>query len=302
MDPMHPHVTAALAAGKGVVARRRHPELATALDHCLRSGELVPVLAGVYAAPADAATVLIRARAACLADPDAVVTGPAAALLGGWDHVAVTGPITVASHSLRRSPPGFAFQRRTVPKGLTRTADGVRITTFPLTALDLAVERGEAQLDEALRRGVEPAAVKRAFDLSRGRRAFWPLRRPVQALRDRPWSPLERAAHELLRDAGVGGWQANRALYDVRGETLIGYGDLVFAALGLVLELDGAGHHSSGEARVRDANRDLALARAGWEVIRFGSALVTDAPEQFVAIVKDLVRTRERRARRQPAS
>lgn len=295
MEPVHPHLEAALTAGQGVLARRRHPSLTGAIDRALRRAELVPVLAGVYAGRDDAHTVEIKARAVCLADPDAVVTGRAAAILGGWDHVAEPDAVQVASLRLRRPRSGFAFERRRIPRALTRTVGGARITTFPLTALDLAVELGEGQLDEALRRGVEPAAVKRALDLSEGRRAFWALRRPVHQLRDRPWSPLERAAHELLREAGIDGWQANRGLYDSRGETLLGYGDLVFAALRLVIELDGAAQHGGAEARARDSNRDLALARAGWEVIRFGGLLVGEAPLEFVAVVRDIVRSREQR-------
>lgn len=292
---MDPHLVTALASGHGALARRDHPGLRGPIDTALRRGRLVALFPGVYARASEARRLAVRARAACLADPDAVVTGAAAAILAGRDNLPYPERIAVASHSLRRARPGFTFERRRIDASLVRTVDGVRLTTRALTALDLAVERGDAELDDALRRGAEPAELKRALALSAGRRGFGSLRKPVEDLRDRPWSIREREAHCLLRDAGIEGWVANRAVYDLRGETLLGYGDLLFDGVGLVIELDGASYHPDPAA---DAARDLRFARAGWEVVRLGEGLVRKEPAEFVAVVRDLLRTRERRRRR----
>lgn len=289
---MHPQLTEALAVGNGLITRRALPHLHRAIDAALRRGDLTAVLPGIYARPPDAATVETRARAACLADPDAVVTGRAAAILGGWTHVRTPDEVNVASHRLRTQHPGFRFERRTIDPELTRRVDGVRITTRPLTTLDLALELGDHHLDDGLRRGVEPAKLRRALNLSAGRRGFGRLRPLVDAVRDRPWSKLERQAHELLRAADIDGWLANRAIYAGRDDR-IGYGDLVFAEIRLVIELDGLTDHSSPGDKVRDARRDLKLARIGWEVIRMPGAWVTSTPEEFVAIVRDIITTRQ---------
>ena len=295
MDAVHPALETALTAGNGVLARREHPALAHAIDGALRQGRLARVLPGVYARTADAGSLQTRARAACRADPHAVVTGRAAAVLGGWDDLAAPDEVDVASMALRGPRPGFRFERRRIDPQLVRRLDGLRITTRALTALDLALELGETHLDDALRRGVEPGALRRALALSGGRRGWARLRRAVHAIRDRPWSPLECAAHEVLRRHRVDGWVANRAIYDVRGETLLGYGDLVLAAYRLVIELDGRAYHGEPHDVARDAARDLALARAGWEVVRIPGRLVTSDPDEFVRVVRDLLRTRQGR-------
>ena len=65
--------------------------------------------------------------------------------------------------------------------------------------------------------------------------------------------------------------------------------------MGLVVEIDGA-QHTTAEARRQDAARDLAMARAGWEVVRIPATLVMRTPGEFVAIVRDLLATRAGRA------
>lgn len=297
---MHPRLDAALTAAGGVVARRDHPTLPGVIDGAVRRGELLRVLPGVYCRPSDSRDLTIRARAACAADRAAVVTGPGAARLAGRDDVAEPEVLVVASRVLRGPVPGYRFERRRIDPTLTRTKDGIRFTGTALTALDLAAELGHAHLFDALRRGVDPADLRRGIDLSPNRRGYAALRRVVAELRDGPWSPLECAAHELLRDAGIDGWEANRTVYDDRGEERLGFGDLVFGAHGLVVELDGASFHGAGEARAHDGSRDLAFERAGWEVIRFGGSLVTDDPQRFVAALRDILRTREWRRSARP--
>lgn len=290
MSAMHPDLDAALSAGRGVMARRNHPRLKGIIDGAVRRGELTRLLPGIYARTAEARSLEIRARAARLAEPNAIVTGAAAAVLGGWAHVPPPRDITIATEGLRTTQPGYRFERRRVDPTLTRRMDGYVITARPLTALDLAVEQGDAALADALRLGVPLLDLNRALILSPGRRGFARLRTTLAMMRDRPWSPLELEAHKLLRQAHVTGWEGNRAIYDARGEELLAYGDLVFGALGLDIELDGRHVHAS--ARSRDLARDLRLARHGWQVVRVASDLVFSSPAEFVAAVRDIVRLR----------
>lgn len=300
MDSMHPHLDEALELGHGVLDRRRHPTLRHQIDRAVRLRELVRVLPNVYARAGDAASLETRARAACLADPDAVVTGLAAGVIGGWKELVRPEVVDVASPRVHTEWAGVRLERRRVPRDLTRVVDGVRITTFPLTAVDLALREGPARLDDALRRGIEMVKIRAAFERTRGRRGYGALGRELDAMRDEPWSRLECAAHEVLREAGIAGWRANRALLAGPGDR-IGYGDLVFEDLRLVIELDGKGFHSEdGHAR-RDRARDLRLVRVGWEVIRLDSDRVFKTPAEFVDVVRDILRSRASR-RPQPHS
>lgn len=285
---MHPDL-APLVAGHGVVARRTHPALCHAMDAALKAGELVRVLPGAYARPSEAGTVLVRARAVHLVDPDAVVTAHAAAHLLGWEGVPPRDMVVAT----RRQPapvPGIIWERRPLDRTLSRLLDGYRIASKALVALDLS-DSVEDAVERALRHGVTPEALQAALALTPNRRGNGTRRMRLAQTRDRPWSVLERKAHAHLRRAGVRGWQANRAIHDRRGER-IGYGDLVFAAHGLVIELDGRLDHSRPADRARDQARDLAFARAGWEVVRIPSSMVLRTPREFVAAVTDILATR----------
>lgn len=291
---MHPQLAHELDRAHGVLDRRKHPGLRHQVDHAVRQGLLVRVLPNIYARPDHADSLETRARAVCLSDPDAVVTGRAAAEIGGWTALGRPTALDVATPRVHDAWRGVRLERRRVPRGLVRTVDGVRITTFPLTALDLALREGPARLDDALRRGIELDRIREALTATPRRRGYAGLRRELDLVRDRPWSRLECAAHELLRGASITGWRANRAILAGPGER-VGYGDLVFEDLWLVVELDGSGYHSEDGDATRDKVRDLRLARLGWEVVRLGSEVVFKTPEEFVAIVRDLVRTRQRR-------
>ncbi len=290
---MHPQLDEQVKRSRGIVRRKDHPDLHNAIDAAVRRGDLVRLLPGLYATPSVAATLEGRARAVGLFDPDAVVTGLAAAALTGWD-VRRPGVLTVASPHAHRPAAGFTFERRSIPRQLTRRMDGFRATARVLTALDVYDATTDA-IEYAQRKNVAPADVARTLTLTRGRRGNVARRRLADQSRDNAWSPVERRAHARLRRARISGWKANAALFDAAG-TLLGYGDLVFEQIGLVLELDGAPHRDR-ETQQRDTARDLALRRAGWEVIRFGAALVEDDPARFVAIFRDVVESRRGRGR-----
>lgn len=215
-DPMHPRLDEALTAAGGVLLRRHHPHLKASIANAVRQRQLIRLLPGIYVRAQDATRLDVKARAACLADPNAVVTGAAAAILGGWDHLRRPEEVTVASEGLRRPQPGFRFERRRIAPELVRKVDGVRIAVRALAALDLAAEGGDFHLEDALRRGVRVADLRRALALSPGRRWFDPAgggasaaRRTVVAARNRgaqaaPPSARDRLGGEpgSLRQAG----------------------------------------------------------------------------------------------------
>ena len=296
---MHPHLENILAEGLGLLDRRKHRDQRVLIDHAVRTGALVRILPNIYGPPAGASSLLVRARAACLADPDAVVTGLAAGVIGGWKELPQPDLIDIAVKRIHGAWPGFRQERREVPRRLTRRAECIRITTFPMTALDLAIAEGPRRIDDALRRGIELAKMREALALTPRRRGSAALRRELDLARDEPWSRLECAAHELLRTHGITGWRANRAILAGEGD-VVGYGDLVFEELLLVIELDGREFHSKDGHAQRDKKRDRRFHRLGWEVLRLEGDLVFETPAEFVAVVGDIVRSRYRWGRPAP--
>lgn len=280
-----------LDSGGGVVSRAEYPEHARAMEWARRQGELVPVLRGVYAR-ADAATRRdVLARAVRLRDPGSVVVRESAAVLMGWGEVPIPAVLQVASVRLR-SREDFLVERRRVPAGLRRRADGFVTTSRALTALDLVDTMGGRALDDALRRGVTLAELRRACEQTGHRRGHALRRLMLDDSRDQPWSPAERAAHRALRGASdITGWVANKRIYDRHGE-LLAVGDLVFEDQLLVIEIDGEGYHLTATLIERDYARDLRLARAGWTVVRIPASLVVRNPGEFVRSVRDITSRR----------
>ena len=158
----------ALEAGRGVVSRRQHPELRTSCDWAVRKGHLSVVLPGIYALATDAALLDVRARAAMLADPAAVVCRESAATLMGWREFDEPDDLQVASLRIGRRA-GFQVEERSVPRRLRRRLDGITTTSRALTALDLVPSWGGEAIDSALRRGVTLDDLRGAFALTPGR-------------------------------------------------------------------------------------------------------------------------------------
>lgn len=55
---------------------------------------------------------------------------------------------------------------------------------------------------------------------------------------------------------------------------------------GLIVEVDGARWHSSPEAVARDAERDAALSKAGYEILRIPAKIPLYDPDQAIALVR----------------
>jgi len=138
-------IAAVLDNQGGVIARRQHPDLATAIAWLHRRGELVSVLPGVYAEPSVGGERAVRLRAAMLWAPEAVLTGRVAASVSFWPGIRYDR-ITLASCRHRTAPHGFSASRRSIPADLIAERQGVRFTSPALTALDLCDEVGGDQL------------------------------------------------------------------------------------------------------------------------------------------------------------
>ena len=275
---------------EGCLRRADHPRLASACDWALRSGELIALLRGVYTTPALATRLDARARAVCLADPDAVITGAAAAALHGWECAGRPSVVTLSSARLRGNHWALVSQRRVDPDFVC-VLRATRLTTPALTALDLAGATEGASLDEALRRGVPLAQLHEAIDRQPRQRGARLTRTLLRDCRDEPWSPAERRGHTLLRAAGILGWMANLRVRDDNG-SIIAAIDIAFLELRLGLEIDGVEWHSHPWQVSRDRERDRRLAERGWMIVRIPAAIVFDDPEGFIASIESILRAR----------
>jgi very-short-patch-repair endonuclease len=228
-------------------------------------------------------------------DPDAVITGAAAARLSFWPSLRCP-TVDVA---LRRRPrlrrPGFRFTERDIAPPLVADRRGARITIPALTALDLCPELGGDAIDEALRTGAARLVdVERALAMTPARPGNAVRRQLLDDSRDEPWSPAERRFHRLLRAAGLTGWRTN---VRVHGDGWRHYIDVAFQSDRLAAEVDGREHHIDAVAFERDRRRQNRLVRAGWDVLRFTPTMIDSAPEEVVDTIQGtLARIRSEQA------
>ena len=265
-----------LLNSRGVVARRDHPDLASALDRSIRRGRLLALLPGIYVRPIDADNLEVRTRALQLWEPNAVFHGRTAAQLTFWPEIAA-GQVEAAAPSRRARPRGMVITRRRIPPELVTTVQGIRCTSPALTAMDLCTTIGGNAIDTVLRtRAATLAQLHEALELTPCRRGNIDRRVLLLDSRDEPWSEAERDAHRLLREAGIEGWEANYPFELLTGVYWI---DIGFPALKLAVEIDGREFHEGKEVFESDRWRQNDLVLAGWRVLRFTATMVRDHPQ-----------------------
>lgn len=266
-----------------MIARRDHLELSGALDHLLDTGRLISVLPGVYAR-APVLELEVRIAAAMAWDPDAVLVGAAAARAWFWPSLSCPTVGVALPRRVELCRPGFAFSKRRIPAELVAEWSGVRMTVPALTALDLCDSLGGDAIDVALQtRAATLVQLRRALDLTPGRRGNRLRRELVDESRDQPWSPPERRLHRLLRTAGIAGWRGN---VTVRGSGWTCRPDVAFGDVLLAIEVDGREHHDTRAAFERDRIRQNRLVLAGWTVLRFTPTMIDSDPEGVIATIR----------------
>lgn len=271
-----------LRSENGVLARRDHRTIAHQLDHCLRRGLLHPALPGVYTAPEP--TWEARVRAAGVFRPGCVIGGAAAALLLWWPECPITTVNVAVEHQVKRGYPGYTFEERSTPLDLVVDRAGLRIACPALSILDLIPSLGGMAIDEGLRRkAVELSQLWGALRLTPGRVHNRLRRELLHDSRDEPWSEAERAAHRLLRSAGLTGWRTNFPIR-VNGVTFVV--DIAFPAQRIVVEIDSWKYHGTRAAFSKDRWRYARLAADGWAVLPIPAAAVTGDPEDIVEVVQ----------------
>jgi Transcriptional regulator, AbiEi antitoxin/Protein of unknown function (DUF559) len=266
-----------------------------AVELRVRRGRLHRVHRGVYAVGHSRLTQRGRMWAAVLA-------------CGGVERAVLSHRTAAAAWDLSPMPSGrldvTSLQRSTstaklrVHRGQSldllndavRQPDGLPVTSVARTLVDLASVLTSHQLERSCHR----AEVLRRLDVSEVERLLADARRPgARNLRaalatlgcadpDITRSELEERLLALVAGAGLPRPEVNAVVagYEV---------DFVWRRQSLIVETDGAATHLTPSAFDEDRRKDAALQIAGYRVVRFTWAQVTDDPRGVAATVSALL-------------
>lgn len=265
--------------------------------HAVRSGLLTPrqlqrdcwrsVLRGVYVHRDVPVTHELRARAASLLLPDAVVTGRSAATLWGVglaqpkDDVEVT--LSPGTHPVRIT--GLRARRALLETAHVWRRRGLPVTSPVATALRLSAaldrDAAVAAVDQLVAAGlVDLEDVRRLAYSSRGPGSA--RARTVTALADGlAASPQETRLRLLI---GRSPLPAPIAQFVVRSEgRFIARVDFAWPERRLAVEYDGLWHAEPGQF-AKDRRRLNRLQAAGWRIV-FVTAADLQEPERLIALI-----------------
>jgi very-short-patch-repair endonuclease len=286
-----PAIAALAKRQHGVVSRRQllaAGVTARAIEHRLAMRRLHHVHRGVYAVGHPLVSGEGRYLAAVLAcGAGAVVSHRSAAAM--WDLRPSSSPVvhvTVARRGTRRRRGIAVHATRWLPSEEVAAKDAVPCTSPMRTLVDLAAVLRPRDLSRALERSLmlrlfDRAALAAALAHAGGRRGTGALGRLVAELDDEPppaRSELERRFLELVRAARLPAPVVNGRVgaYEV---------DFHWPAHRFVVETDGRATHDTPIAFERDRERDLALALAGFDVVRISWRQLDREPDRVAAIV-----------------
>jgi hypothetical protein len=262
-------IAALATAQHGVVARGQLLLLGlseASIKRRVRSGRLHRLHAGVYAV----GHMVLRAEgrwmaAVMAAGGDAVLSHATAAAAWGLRQ---TGSgivhVTIPRDTGRRRRAGIRVHRiRALEPEETTTNRGIPIPTPTRTILDLAATLGGRPLEHVL----DLADQRRLIDFTELRDR--PIPRSLQAVLSRytggttpTRSELEERFLELCDDHGI-----RRPAVNTRVEGI--EVDFAWPGARLIVEVDGYRYHRSPSSFETDRERDVILALAGWQVLRF---------------------------------
>ncbi len=271
--PMLQAIAPLAARQHGVVTRDQLLELglsADSIDRRLRKNALVLLHRAVYAMAGVPDSFERRLIAAVFAAGGrAVASHRAAAFLHGIGELAPRVEISVPATQRPRLERVTVFRVAHLPPGHTGAQAGIPVTTRARTLCDLAAvltpRNLELALDHALaRRRVRLEVIRSTLaSLPPNARGAGTLRALLAARSDgraRVESPLEKDLQDLLRRAGIDGWDPQ---LEVAGCRI----DVGFSGSRLALQFDSYLHHSTRSDWARDHRRHSAIVAAGWRVL-----------------------------------
>lgn len=258
--------------GRGIAAHT--------IDRMVRTGRLVVLRRGLYQIgplpvrrAAEAAAML-----ACGSD-GRVSHASAAALHGLLDASRATPPVEVTMpRRKRRHIEGVRIHRvRDLLEDEVTTIDGIPVTTPARTLLDLAESLSSREVEQALANALRMHLVTREemrhmVERHPRHRGVPLLRKLLDAEEGGPSftrSEGEEKLLEIIRSARLPRPELNVKV--LRHEV-----DFLWRSARLVVEVDGYAFHGSARSFAADRNRDAELTAAGYRVLRFTWADLTD--------------------------
>lgn len=261
------------------------------ISHRLNRGCWTRVAGDVVTRTVGPASPWLRAQAAALTWPDAVVCLTTAALLhnlpvpdDGVTHV------TLPRH--RDTGRGLVVHEYPVGASDVVHVGRAAVTTIHRTLVDcigrLPADQSEQLVTWAGTRDLLTAAsLAAAIDQRRGAWGNVQRRRAVAALTEGAYNPAERRLHRILRRAGLSGWRADQRIDLPEGTTL--RADVLFDRDRLVIEVDGFATHGRRTFQA-DRTRQNALVGAGYTVLRFTWWDLVERPDTVARQVRMTLR------------
>jgi very-short-patch-repair endonuclease len=267
-----------VAGRSQLVARGLGPD---AIDRMIRSGRLIVLHRGVYqigplplARAAEAGAVLRCGGSSRISHASA------AALHSLLDAARRPRDVEVTTPRRRyRRIRGVRIHRvRELRPDEVTIVDGIPVTTPARTLLDIAESPGAARLVEqafatALRRGLVTRAEMRGMVERHPRHRGAPLLRQLLDPKEGPALTRSEAEEKLL-----GIVRRARLPRPELNATVLGHEvDFLWRKESLIAEVDGYAFHGSPRSFAEDRRRDVELVVAGYRVLRFTWADLTDA-------------------------
>lgn len=238
----------------------------------------------------DPVTPQMLAFAAHLTWPDSVLCGPnVVAVLGvpirDLDHVHVIVP-TPRKARLRIAPHEFKLDAEDC-----RDWNGIRMTSFNRALMDALVllpPRSAQSLFVwmSAKSRLTASDIEVYLAKSSGRWGNSKLKRFLIDARAGVMSAAEGRTQELLRQAGITGWQANVAVRDEQG--IIARADILFPKQCVVIEIDGREFHGTDRFQM-DRTRGNLLISAGYRVLHFTWEDLTRRPRMVVDQIQTIL-------------
>lgn len=282
----HPEISAALAAGGGVVLARDHPSLRRTLLREVERGSLISPLPGAFTSTASGQDPLVLAAVVCASRPDAIITGFAAAALSFWPGRGRL-PIEVLRMTSRHPTAWLRPSRAALEPELIVHRSRLRLTCAELTALRLAPRTRGESVFAVLRSGAAtPSSLAAVLDAVPGRRGTAELRRVVRRAAENPFSGGEQRFQQLLRDEQIVGFVGNRRVR-VFGRSYVL--DLADPDRRVAIEFDSVEFHSDRRAFEADRRKHNDLEAAGWRVLHVTWRMLVEEPAEVLRRIRQLV-------------
>jgi very-short-patch-repair endonuclease len=233
-------------------------------------------------------------HAAQLCRPGAVACDITAARLLGFEALPTPDPnekihLLLPRHVSRSPSPAFVTHCSPYRAEEMTEICGLSVTSAERTLADLLLSWSRVEaiavVDAALHRG-QVLGLERVRSMMVGRNGVRRLGSWWLAVDGRSESALETRLRVLLSDAGIPPEEVQYRVRDNFGNVFARL-DLAWPSRRLCVEADGVGVHSQPTALLRDRRRQNALVSAGWTVLRFTWADVTNGPRSVTSAVRE---------------